>query len=464
MDNYGRASDSKLLQRQQWLSKEQRARMSLITGSEGVGKRSLVVGALREETIIWCRFCDKAEPLLLEEICQQIRSRLGLYIPRTVLTLQLLFDWLFDIGDKAQFVLVFESFDDLVRKDPELVRFIATRWKAGRRTLRIHLVILSTNMAQTRAAFEAEGAPMLGFPDQRIDLMPFTAQELRSILESANPQATGEDLLAFFMATGGMPEAVSMLLRDDICTKDAILRALVTRTSSIYRRAEHLCSVVRGRNSEVYLSILQLIAQGAKSQAEIETRLGGMVVGGHLAKLENEFQVLTKMRPVLAEPGSRNVVRYQINDLSLDFWFRYIEANRPMVVLGHEDALYDIVEADFAVYGTEIMRRWFLRRFAEENRFDSLGGDWRFSVQTAQSNRQNVFVHKAHARTTKITTVYELDIVAIDNKHKKALIADVEMTPENFEKGPFLDRVSALKKGPLKGYTIDSRLFTLADM
>ena len=463
MENFGRESESKLLQRQQWLAREQRARMSLVTGSEGVGKRSLVTGALAGETLIWCRFCDKAEPLLLEEICGQIRAA-GLYIPKTVLTLQLLFDWLFGLGAKAQFTLVFEAFDDLVRKDPGLVGFIAERWRAEKRSLRIHLVILTTNQVLTRAAFDQEGAPLLGLPDVRIALKPFTAQELRSILAAASPACTAEDLLAFYMATGGMPEAVSMLLHEGICTKDAILRALVTRGSAIYRRAEHLSGVVRGRNSEVYLSILQLIAQGAKSQAEIETRLGGMVVGGHLAKLENEFQVLTKVRPVLADPGSRNVVRYRISDLSLAFWFRYIEAHRSLVVLGQEEALYNIVTADFPVYGCEVLRRWFLRRFDEENHFDVLGGDWRFSVQTAQSNRQHVFIHKAHARTTRITTVYELDIVALDNKRRKALIADVEMAPEDFQKGPFLDRVAALKKGPLKDYSIDSRLFTLADL
>lgn len=464
MDNYGRESEVKLLQRQQWLSREQRARLTLLSGPVAVGKRSLVVEAFRGEKIIWCRFCDKAEPLLLEEVCAQIREQLGAYIPRTVLTLQLLFDWLFGLGAKYSYTIVFDAFDELMRKDPELVGFIADRWKEEKRSLRIHLVVLTTNQALTREAFDAQGAPLLGLPDLRIDLRPFTPQELRALLGAVNPAFTQEDLLAFYMATGGMPEPAALLLRDGFTTRQAILRTLVDRTSPSYRRAEHLTATVRGRNSEVYLSILQLIAQGAKSQAEIETRLGGMVVGGHLAKLENEFQLLRRVRPVLAGEGSRNVVRYELTDLSLAFWFRYIEANRPMVIFGQEDALLAKVEADFPQYGREVLRRWMLHRFREENHFDILGGDWRFSVQTAQSNRQHVFVHKAHARTTRITTLYELDVVALDERRRKALLADVEMRPEDFRKEPFLERVSTLKKGPLKDYTIDSRLFTLADM
>ena len=197
-----------------------------------------------------------------------------------------------------------------------------------------------------------------------------------------------------------------------------------------------------GKNSEIYLSILQLLAGGIVSQSELEDRLGGTIIGGHLAKLEKEYELVRKCRPMLAGPASRGVVRYKIADPGLRFWLRYVEAGRADLELGRNAVLLRRAQSDYPVFARWALREWFLRKFRQESGYEQLGGEW----------------SPAHAGDK------EIDILGFPPRAKRALVGDVELRAEDFEKEPFLARVASLRKGSLKDYVIDARLFTLADM
>ena len=48
-----------------------------------------------------------------------------------------------------------------------------------------------------------------------------------------------------------------------------------------------------------------------------------MQIGGFLDRLENDFGIISKVRPILSKPNTRSV-KFKMNDNFLSFWFRFI--------------------------------------------------------------------------------------------------------------------------------------------
>ncbi|SQC98202.1 ATPase [Bacteroides ovatus] len=79
--------------------------------------------------------------------------------------------------------------------------------------------------------------------------------------------------------------------------------------------------------------ILLEIANGHYTQGEIESALGGISIGGHLSKLENVYNLITRERPIFAKPGTKKNVRYIIGDNFLNFWFNTL--NGTVLILSY---------------------------------------------------------------------------------------------------------------------------------
>ena len=70
-----------------------------------------------------------------------------------------------------------------------------------------------------------------------------------------------------------------------------------------------------GRRFQIYYSILQLIASGMTSQAEIDSIIEKNT-GRYLDTLETEYSIISKRRPLWAKPYSQGV-KYFIDDCFL---------------------------------------------------------------------------------------------------------------------------------------------------
>lgn len=467
MKLYERDAEIKLLQRQLWLSREQRSRMTVLTGRHGSGKTSLVAQAFAGEPFLYFRLGGKMESLLLKDYIGQVRQRLDLYVPAQVLTFDLLLSFIFDSAYKRPITLVIDHFDEWSVRHPDFPAYVRELWDNNRRGSHLNLVLISENSAVTSRLFDEEDAPLVNADDCRITLDYYSPGQLKRLLLAHNAERTSEDLLALYMTTGGMPMLVAAVLAATDGSKEQIYRYLLHRGSPLHTQARAVLDKALGKNSEVYLSILQLIATGVNTQSDIEDQLGGIIVGGHLAKLETEYELITKMRPVLAGKASRNVVRFRITDMFLSFWLKYIEANRAMVNLDGSDQVVAWALADFETAGQRALTQYLMRKFSSENGLSEIGGDWA-PVKPSHSfaRRRDYYLQRRRGEQPVATgpVSHAIAIIALDHKRKKALVADVCLHAESFQKTPFLDRLAELKKGPLKGYVIDSRVFTLEDM
>ncbi|MCL1879548.1 MAG: hypothetical protein FWF71_02855 [Actinomycetia bacterium] len=75
----------------------------------------------------------------------------------------------------------------------------------------------------------------------------------------------------------------------------------------------------------------------------MEQAVSNNAIGGHLDRLVGDYQILSKMRPLLAKNKSQ-AVRYEIEDIFLRFWFAYSDKYRPLIELGNYPVLTKLVK------------------------------------------------------------------------------------------------------------------------
>jgi hypothetical protein len=124
-------------------------------------------------------------------------------------------------------------------------------------------------------------------------------------------------------------------------------------------------------------------------------------VGPFLEKLENDFSLIKKIRPILARPTGRTV-KYEIVDNSFYFWFRFVFKNSSAVEIGNYEFLKSLVRRDYPSSSEKMLERYFLEQYKASEDFSELGTYW----ERGNSN--------------------EIDIDAVNSLEKSVVLAEVK--------------------------------------
>jgi len=124
------------------------------------------------------------------------------------------------------------------------------------------------------------------------------------------PEFSNEDLLTFYLFTGGVAKYVELLVDAKAFTLKEIVDEVLSANSLFLEEGRNVLIEGFGKDYGNYFSILMLIASSKTSRSEMESIMN-ISLGGFLDRLENEFGLITKQRPVLSKPGGKNV-KYRI--------------------------------------------------------------------------------------------------------------------------------------------------------
>jgi hypothetical protein len=97
--------------------------------------------------------------------------------------------------------------------------------------------------------------------------------------------------------------------------------------------------------------------------------------GGFLDRLEKDFGLIKKVRPIFSKPNSRKL-KYAIEDNFLNFWFRFIYKYRSAVEMGNLDYLKEIISRDYTTYSGKILEKYFTERLKAEKKYNIIGPYW----------------------------------------------------------------------------------------
>lgn len=216
--------------------------------------------------------------------------------------------------------------------------------------------------------------PLFGRATSRIIVKPFNISTIKEILKDYNKNYTSEDLLAFYMVTGGVVKYIEQLVLSKAFTKNTILTTIFKENSYFLNEGRDVLIDEFGKDYGNYFSILSLIASSKTERGEMESILE-MQIGGYLDKLEKEYNIIKRIRPFGAKEGSRSN-KYMIEDNFLNLWFRFIYMFRSTIEIGNLDYIRKIVDRDYEVYSGIVLEKYFRAKMIDSKVFSDIQGYW----------------------------------------------------------------------------------------
>jgi len=413
------------------------ARMTVITGRRRIGKTTLVTKAYDTTPFLYFFIVRKDEVLLCQEFIEEISRNLHVNVLGEFTGFARLFEYLLDLSRTNPFTLVIDEFQEFDHVNKAVYSEIQKLWDKYRRTSRMNLVLCGSVFSMMKKIFEDEKEPLFGRADERINLRPFKVDVIKQLIARHSPGFRNEDLLAFYTITGGAAKYTEIFCDKERFTFSLMLEEIFRENSLLIDEGRNVLVEEFGRDYIIYFSILSLIASSKTSRPEIESILQ-RDTGGYLDRLEKEYMLIKSIRPVLSRPGGR-IQKYMIDDNFLSFWFRFVYKFRSAVEIGNYAFIRNVVERDFDTYSGIFLEKYFREKLALEGAFNTIGSYW-------EKGNHN-----------------EIDIVALDDLHGNALIAEVKMRKDRLRPEVFKEKARNLI-AKLDGYNIEYRSYSLDDM
>ena len=433
---YNREKELELLGRIETLSVND-AQMTVLIGRRRIGKTSLLRHFIADKPAVYLFLAKKSETLICAELTEAIKQSLGVELYGEYRQFKEVFRFLLDLSKKQHFTLILDEFQEFTSINPAVFSEMQNLWDVTKAESKMNLILCGSVYSMMNKIFENAKEPLFGRATNRIHLKPFTINTLKEILTENYPGFTNDDLLAFYLFTGGVARYVELLVSRKAFTLNDILNEIFSDNSILLDEGKNILVDEFGKEYSTYFSILTLIASSKTSRSEIESVLE-MSVGGYLERLDADFGLIRKVRPVLAKSGSRNL-KYSISDNFLNFWFRFIYKYRSSIEIGNFDYVRSIVGRDYATFSGLILEKYFVEKMILSQKYSTIGTYW-------EKANQN-----------------EIDIVAINEMEKKALFAEVKRKKENINLNVLKEKSTKIAQS-LPGYEISYQGFSIEDM
>lgn len=412
------------------------AQMTMMVGRRRVGKTTLLRNAFTATPVLYFFIGRKNEVLLCEEFTEEIGTKLGEDFGHFNSFAQL-FKVLMQLSKRKNFTLIIDEFQEFRNINSSLFSDMQNIWDTHKEDSRINLVICGSIYSMMKQIFENSKEPLYGRATARMHIHPFEINTLKEILSDNHPNYKPEDLLAFYLLTGGVAKYIEQLVIRKAFTKEKILKAVFSPGSYFLEEGKDVLIEEFGRDYNNYFSILALIASSKTARGDIESTLN-MPIGGYLDKLENEYNVICRVRPFLAKKGSRNN-KYRIVDNFLQFWFRFIYKYRSAIEIGNLDYVRQIVERDYETYSGYILEKYFRQLLAESKAYSDIQSYW-------DRKGEN-----------------EIDLIAVNDFEKRLLIGEVKRNKERINLH-ILENKSAEIVKKYGVYQVEYKAFSLEDL
>ena len=394
---YNREKELKKLQNIEKLSHIS-SKMSVIVGRRRIGKTKLIQKAYSEKVYLFVS--KKNEALLCDEFISIVQNTLHVKVFGEIRKFKELFEYLMELSKTKPFTLVIDEFQEFLQINDTIYSDIQNIWDSYKDSSKMNLVLSGSIYSLMKKIFEDKKEPLFGRANNKIHLKPFNIKTLQEILEENYPNYTHDDLLSLYIVTGGVAKYVEIIVDNEAYTLEKQLELIFDEYSLFLDEGKNLLIEEFGKEYTTYFSILSLISSSKTARVEIESILGKNI-GGYLDRLENEYTIIKKVKPIFAKEGSRTL-RYEIVDNFFNFWFRFIYKYRSAIEIENYEYVKDIVRRDYTTYSGNFLEKYFIQKLQLSNQYSEIGTYW---------ERGNL---------------NEIDIVALNDDKKTLLIGEVK--------------------------------------
>lgn len=440
MKFYNRTSELAELKRIQKLSFSDHSRLTVVTGRRRIGKTSLIIKAVEDFPVVYLFVGRKNEATLCAEYIPLITQTLNVYIPNEIKTFRSLFQYIMELATRMEFNLIIDEFQEFYNINESIYSDMQNIWDQYRKKSRMNLIVSGSIYSLMQKIFQNSKEPLFGRADNIIKLSAFNLSTLKEIMYDYRPEYTNDDLLALYTFTGGVPKYIELFCDNDSLSVEEMISFMIRENSSFIDEGKNLLIEEFGKNYATYFSILSAISGGINTQPKIEAALGEKSIGGQIKRLIEDYNIITRQRPMLAKEGTQ-AVRYEITDNFIRFWFNYFDRHRSMIEIKNYIGLQGIVKSDYPTYSGKSLEMYFKQQFAETFQYRDIGSWWELK------NGEN-----------------EIDIVALKLEKNQAIVAEVKRQRKNFRPELLATKVEHLRKKVLPKFEIETVCLSLEDM
>ena len=412
------------------------AQMTVVVGRRRIGKTTLLKHTYGEIPLLYFFVAKKNEKLLCDEFAREAQEKLD-YPLGNFTSFADLFNALMQLSERINFTLIIDEFQEFSSINKSIFSDMQNIWDSPKDKSKINLVLCGSIYSMMKRIFEHSKEPLFRRNTSKIHVKPFDLKTMEEILSDYHPTYTKEDLLAFYMITGGVAKYIEQLVIYKAFTKKKILDAVFSENSFFLEEGKDVLIGEFGKDYGNYFSVLSLIASSKTDRGSIESILN-MPVGGFLDKLEKEYDIITRNRPFMAKEGSRSN-KYKIEDNFLNFWFRFIYKYKSTIEIGNYAYVREIVERDYDMYSGIVLEKYFRAKLIETMQYSDVKGYWNNKGED------------------------EIDIVAINEMKKKIEFYEVKRNSEKI-KLSFLENKATKIVAKFTDYTIEYKGLSLTDM
>lgn len=437
MKFYDREWEMDLLQQNERQS-EQTGVFTVLTGRRRVGKTSLILNALKRNTMAYLFVSKDGEAVLCQKFQQVLEEQLGIPIFGQVSHFRDLFEVIMKASLQRHFTVFIDEFQNLYRVNPAIFSEIQDLWDRYHRNSRLHLVVSGSIRSLMKRIFEDENEPLYGRPTSRLTLLPFRIEVLKQILRDHKPNYKNEDLLCLYMITGGVAKYVELLMDARCFTKEKMLNYVCRPDSYFLSEGRDLLNQEFSDEGNTYFSILQLIAGGLTKRSEID---GAMQkdMGTFLQNLESNFHLVVRRKPLLSKPNSKTT-SYEISDQFLRFWFRFVWPYQSLIERQQMAALRKNMGEHYEQFTGRTLEQYFQAKAMETGEFTAVGNWW-------DRKGEN-----------------EIDMLALNEFDHTGIVAEIKRNPKKINLSKLEGKVNSLPANDFQKYKLTLCAYSLGDM
>ena len=415
------------------------SRMTVITGRRRIGKTELAMHC-GDQIILYFFVARKTERLLCQDFAREIEEKMGVPVgwPDSFASL---FRYVMKLSQTRPFTLVIDEFQEFVRVNPSVFSEIQREWDLNKRESHLNLIISGSVFTLMKRIFEDYKEPLFGRANCRMHIRPFSTSVLKQILSDHNPLYTGDDLLALFSVTGGIPWYVALLMDKGHTTKDRMLGYLTEENSPFIHEGKNILIEEFGPDYGMYFSILTCIAGGMRTRGGIEGELQESNISSYLNRLENYYGLIARSLPIFAKESSKKT-RYMLSDCFLTLWFRFFYKYQSIIANDALPQLDLIIRRDYDTLAGVMLERYFERKLRETGRYTRIGGYW---------DRKGE---------------HEIDLIAVNEIEKTAEVYEIKKQGKRYDEAALSEKIEYLLRNckELHGMRITQGVLTLEDM
>lgn len=437
MKFYDREKELELLRNSE-AQAEKAASFTVLMGRRRIGKTSLILKALEGKPFAYLFVSRDNEAMLCDKMQRELQNSLGINVFGRISRFRELFEVIMQASQTRHFTVVFDEIQNLYRINAALFSEMQEIWDRYHRSSHINLIACGSIHTLMKRIFENRAEPLYGRATSKFTLRPFDTSVLKEILGDHAPAYQPDDLLTLYMITGGVAKYVELLMDAGCFSRQEMLDYVCRQDSYFLTEGRDLVSNEFSNDYNTYFSILQLLASGMTRISEIDGVLGKSS-GVYLANLENNYEMISKVRPLFSKVGSK-VSKYAIRDHFLNFWFRFVYPYQNAIERNQLHLVREGMEEGYSQFSGRVLETYFQSKAMESGKYTEVGNWWDRSGEN------------------------EVDLVAVNEQNHTGFIAEVKRNPRKISLPALAKKVEALPQATFGKYQFTLGGLSLDDM